>query len=739
MGGRNIRKYREGESDHRLKFSHPPFPRRLESDCGICQRVIEMLLRPRSEQSLVLGSFDDVLSRPACDHTRLFAELREICAKSDATKLSSVDVALISGRWLEDQVSLVASLADPDSPSFVLHLDDTWSSNKVAHDLPLDKDWFSEDLLSQWKTKCFRRHGDMCANPLKLPRVSPDWLIDIEQACIVPGLGVDLYIALSYRWGRIPGFKLDSERLAVLRKPGAFDEPNFKAALAPTLRDAIYLTRRLGERYLWIDAFCIVHGDQSSTVDQLNSMSSIYASAALTLVAADGDAADGIRGLEGQSESRQLRTASKLLPMAFGSGYTVKCFKPDPRVSAYHQRGWTYQECMMSSRKMIFAEGTVHWQCHRDHFHERSTSKSEFNQYITPMPKSLLSGFPDLDALSLVIGRYNSRKLSYDEDALPGIMGILSLLSRTFEGGFLYGLPETLFDRALGWMCDGARRRVESDRPQHERLSSAGLPSWSWVGWQGDTFWPPYHDGEAARITNNRGEIEETIPITAWYTSSSPLTSDRRHIRATWFEKRDDWRHSSPSLPQDWTRNYAYESIGLENPMTTDLSYSHKYDHTSNWYYPFTVPEIRESTPQFVPDQTAYLFCQTKRAHLQVREGDQAAGSLSLHDGSNKEIGFISSIARDDLKRILAELASNGDSKTFIEVVAIYRSKVYIDFGLLTRTYPSTFDDAPCVSERYTVLWIKWEDGVAYRHGIGYIGRDIWEALPLEDVDLVLG
>ncbi|KAI4592794.1 hypothetical protein KJ359_010427 [Pestalotiopsis sp. 9143b] len=539
-----------------------------------------MLLRPRSEQSLVLGSFDDVLSRPACDHTRLFAELREICAKSDATKLSSVDVALISGRWLEDQVSLVASLADPDSPSFVLHLDDTWSSNKVAHDLPLDKDWFSEDLLSQWKTKCFRRHGDMCANPLKLPRVSPDWLIDIEQACIVPGLGVDLYIALSYRWGRIPGFKLDSERLAVLRKPGAFDEPNFKAALAPTLRDAIYLTRRLGERYLWIDAFCIVHGDQSSTVDQLNSMSSIYASAALTLVAADGDAADGIRGLEGQSESRQLRTASKLLPMAFGSGYTVKCFKPDPRVSAYHQRGWTYQECMMSSRKMIFAEGTVHWQCHRDHFHERSTSKSEFNQYITPMPKSLLSGFPDLDALSLVIGRYNSRKLSYDEDALPGIMGILSLLS---------------------------------------------------------------------------------------------------------------------------------------------------------------LPEIRESTPQFVPDQTAYLFCQTKRAHLQVREGDQAAGSLFLHDGSNKEIGFISSIARDDLKRILAELASNGDSKTFIEVVAIYRSKVYIDFGLLTRTYPSTFDDAPCVSERYTVLWIKWEDGVAYRHGIGYIGRDIWEALPLEDVDLVLG
>lgn len=177
----------------------------------------------------------------------------------------------------------------------------------------------------------------------------------------------------------------------------------------------------------------------------------------------------------------------------------------------------------------------------------------------------------------------------------------------------------------------------------------------------------------------------------------------------------------------------------MENHMTTDLGYSHKYDNSSNWYYPFTVPEIRESTPQFVPEQTAYLFCQTKRAHLQVREGDRAAESLSLYDGSNKEIGFISSIARDDLKQILAEMASKDDSRIFIEVVAIYRSKVYADFGLLPMTYPSTIDDAPCVSERYTVLWINWEDGIAYRHGIGYIGRDIWEALPLEDVDLVLG
>jgi hypothetical protein len=34
--------------------------------------------------------------------------------------------------------------------------------------------------------------------------------------------------------------------------------------LWPTFRDAIYITRRLGVRYLWIDALCII---QDSTED----------------------------------------------------------------------------------------------------------------------------------------------------------------------------------------------------------------------------------------------------------------------------------------------------------------------------------------------------------------------------------------------------------------------------------------------------------------------------------------
>jgi hypothetical protein len=37
------------------------------------------------------------------------------------------------------------------------------------------------------------------------------------------------------------------------------------------------------------------------------------------------------------------------------------------------------------------------------------------------------------------------------------------------------------------------------------------------------------------------------------------------------------------------------------------------------------------------------------------------------------------------------------------------------------------------------VLWVVWEDGVAYRKGVGRIERSAWEAVKKDDIWLVLG
>lgn len=42
-------------------------------------------------------------------------------------------------------------------------------------------------------------------------------------------------------------------------------------------------------------------------------------------------------------------------------------------------------------------------------------------------------------------------------------------------------------------------------------------------------------------------------------------------------------------------------------------------------------------------------------------------------------------------------------------------------------------------SEVYYVMWIEWEDEVAYRRGLGRVERSAWETLDRQWVDLVLG
>jgi hypothetical protein len=115
--------------------------------------------------------------------------------------------------------------------------------------------------------------------------------------------------------------------------------------------------------------------------------------------------------------------------------------------------------------------------------------------YINPRFTDILSGFPDVVSFDHIITEYNERNLSYDEDALSGIAGLLAIASRSFPGGFLFGIAEMMFERGLCWSPlwedSNIRRRVHSNRHTDDRPNSAhNLPSWSWTGWQGMIKFP---------------------------------------------------------------------------------------------------------------------------------------------------------------------------------------------------------------------------------------------------------
>ena len=69
--------------------------------------------------------------------------------------------------------------------------------------------------------------------------------------------------------------------------------------LSKTIEDAISLTQRLDERFLWIDALCVLQDDDDDKSRRIHEMDHIYSSACCTTVAAFGN--DSNAGLPGVS------------------------------------------------------------------------------------------------------------------------------------------------------------------------------------------------------------------------------------------------------------------------------------------------------------------------------------------------------------------------------------------------------------------------------------------------------
>ncbi len=60
------------------------------------------------------------------------------------------------------------------------------------------------------------------------------------------------------------------------------------ASLPATIRDAVEVCEKLGERYLWVDRFCIVQDDDDDKFRQIQAMSAIFSGTKLVIVAAAG-------------------------------------------------------------------------------------------------------------------------------------------------------------------------------------------------------------------------------------------------------------------------------------------------------------------------------------------------------------------------------------------------------------------------------------------------------------------
>jgi len=361
----------------------------------------------------------------------------------------------------------------------------------------------SISLVRKWLLECEEKHGGACNNreswyfsqtgSVLADQLKETLLIDVLDKCLVSASLSRRYIALSYVWGKANVFQTTKANRNDLSRQGALCIG--QAQLPQTIRDAMELVEALGERYLWVDALCIVQDDASQKHELISRMHEIYDAALVTIVALSGQDADsGLPGLRARS-----RQAQRSIDIA---GLQLITFPPpleeEIKASYWESRAWTLQERILSRRLIYFSASQIYFQCQecvnsevtastlrKDPFQSMSTRGGE-----SSLSPELLDLFPLTNqwvrcrnigetrplffpVYSLVVQQYTMRNLSYQADILNAFSGIMMNFQNCYGGKYFSGLPEAFFDLALLWVSGKGQRREPA------------FPTWSWTSWVG--------------------------------------------------------------------------------------------------------------------------------------------------------------------------------------------------------------------------------------------------------------
>lgn len=362
------------------------------------------------------------------------------------------------------------------------------------------------------------------------------------------------YIALSYCWGMGPkehGTKTSS----LIDRMAGFD----MSSLPKTHRDAIKVSRILGVRHLWIDSICICQDDVKDWERESARMAAVYANAYLTLSATGSENDSG--GLVGP---RKPRTYVRLTQTTNNdaSGSILACRVPVRRTSdeasgldlphePICQRGWTFQERVLSRRVLHFSTEQVYFECLRE-----TRSEEGLRSFCSTYKRHFLGTNMDLYNWYRYVELYSTRDLTYPADKLPAISGIAKVFKDQLQGEYMAGLWRGDAHRGLLWMTYGSPSGRKA--PTEYRA-----PSWSWASVDG-TIYQAHRDDtphassstcdwdEVAKILDHHVQLAGDNPFgrvrAGWIMIKAPLVRIARGASVRLLENCSG-RRRSPCVP----------------------------------------------------------------------------------------------------------------------------------------------------------------------------------------------
>jgi hypothetical protein len=342
-----------------------------------------------------------------------------------------------------------------------------------------------------WLAHCVDKHSQDGFCP-KLERTRlPKRVIDVSGRS--PRLHLSKgasgqYASLSYCWGGTTQVLTHKDTLSKHYEGLVYE------SLPRTIQDAIVVTRKLNLRYLWIDCLCIVQDDKVEREQELEHMGSIFENAYVTISAATAKSSQDGFLKERESQSR-----------AYTPPINIPCYSPLGRNDhvmlfqrgsattreAIHNRAWTLQEDLLSSRMLFYGDFELVWACRTgvrtisgiqaEICEEGETELARLRQIFTDSDELGASTFDlkhgDEETMARwedLIREYSKRKLSREDDKLLALAGLAAKFDSLVRAEYLAGLWSCWLPMHLLW-------RVVGDSGSGSNQSSWRAPTWSWL------------------------------------------------------------------------------------------------------------------------------------------------------------------------------------------------------------------------------------------------------------------
>ncbi|KAF4976805.1 hypothetical protein FZEAL_6586 [Fusarium zealandicum] len=296
---------------------------------------------------------------------------------------------------------------------------------------------------------------------------------------------------------------------------------------------------------------------------------------------------------------------------------------------------------------------------------------------------------------------------------------------------------------------------------RHGSHEGAGCPpSWTWAGWKGSTenyAWTAacYMKNQPFNWRRADREPFQVIPMLTWYTKDSKDSPEQPiPFQNEWYDYKVRFMGKADDLPHGWEVRPEVPAVEPDEEVTTSsrtfkedpecqvaqrgLQTPYFYEHEScpgiRFWHPVPIGSSDVKAEFEANSYGRYLCAKTNQARLwgakphwddSIRRavsyqspdelvvtmfGPHHGVSAMITNEDGEETGELSAETQDDVDRIWATEGSGLPT----DVVAVSRGLQFPDPQVIEKETWSF----------YNVLWVEWEDGIAYRKGVGVVKRN---------------